>query len=135
VLSRLVVFRCLWADYFDQQGIQYAFFSALNATALQQARQEALAQQEEESRSPQDGDSQELLETPDAEDSDADHGNSDEDSSLSSDSYDEDSTGALFPLNDETTEDGRDPRAHVLSVLELEDLFTKAAPKLEGKPI
>ncbi|GAA5925872.1 hypothetical protein JCM3775_005140 [Rhodotorula graminis] len=48
-----------WADYFDANGIQYAFFSAANGIALQEerARQEelaALAEQSEESDSEDD---------------------------------------------------------------------------------
>ena len=38
--------RRQWADYFDSQNIRYAFFSAANATAIQQARRDALAAQE-----------------------------------------------------------------------------------------
>ena len=43
MLTEIAHRRRQWADYFDSQGIQYAFFSAANATALQQARRDALA--------------------------------------------------------------------------------------------
>jgi large subunit GTPase 1 len=35
--------------------------------------------------------------------------------------------------DDRDTPDGKDPRTKVLTVLELEDLFVKSAPPLEGK--
>jgi hypothetical protein len=34
--------RGIWADYFDSQGLRYAFYSATNATARQEALREAL---------------------------------------------------------------------------------------------
>jgi len=34
--------RRLWADYFDTQGVCYAFYSAANAVALQEAKREAV---------------------------------------------------------------------------------------------
>lgn len=34
----LILFRRRWADYFDQQRVGYAFFSAATAVALQEAR-------------------------------------------------------------------------------------------------
>lgn len=43
--------RCLWANYFEAQGIQYAFFSAANAVALQIARREASEAQLQKERS------------------------------------------------------------------------------------
>lgn len=44
--------RRVWADYFEEHGIRYAFFSAANAAALQAAKAEAeeLARQEEEDK-------------------------------------------------------------------------------------
>ncbi|KIP12574.1 hypothetical protein PHLGIDRAFT_98001 [Phlebiopsis gigantea 11061_1 CR5-6] len=107
--------RQVWADYFDAQGVQYAFFSAMNATALQEARKNALAaeqaQLDVEERAT--GEIEEQSEEEEEQESEEER--------------------YLFSLNEEDTEDGRDPRARVLSVLELEDLFVRAAPDLSGE--
>ncbi|KAI5836458.1 P-loop containing nucleoside triphosphate hydrolase protein [Schizophyllum commune Tattone D] len=106
-----------WADYFDKQGIQYAFFSAANATALQEARAAAAAAAEEVSRKEEskEDDDEEMLSDDEGFES----------ASESSESDDEHYFSA-----EEDTADGQDPRARVLSVLELEDLFMKCAPPL-----
>ncbi|KAF5385140.1 hypothetical protein D9615_001368 [Tricholomella constricta] len=131
--------RCLWADYFDAQNIRYAFYSAANAAAIQQARRDAVAaaqaqaaaltEDEEERRRHADDDVQsEVLESSD---SDSDYETTDG----SSDFYDE----AYFSAEEDSPE-GQDPRAKVLSVLELEGWFAKMAPDLSkfsdvsGKP-
>ncbi|KAF8846207.1 P-loop containing nucleoside triphosphate hydrolase protein [Paxillus ammoniavirescens] len=137
--------RRIWGDYFDAQGIQYAFFSAANAAALQQARREALPRSETEI------DASERRQHPDAIESntnsnayaepesssdsegphtphDDDDGESDPpDSDVDSDSDEE---RLRYVPTEEDTPDGRDPRTKVLSVLELEDLFATAAPDL-----
>ena len=110
--------RSQWANYFDQQHVQYAFYSAANATALQQARRER----------------EEILETlfsSDASENDAndsDHDLSGEHSTFSI-SHDD-----LYLSAEEDRED-RDPRAKILSVVELEELFLKMAPDLSSKYI
>lgn len=48
---------------------------------------------------------------------------------------DDDKSGYSPLVVEEDTEDGRDPRARVLSVLELEDLFIRVAPNLNGQCI
>ena len=108
-----------WADYFDKQGIQYAFFSAANATALQEARAAAAAAAEEAARK--------------------EEGKEDEDEEMLSDeegfesaSESPESDDEHYFSAEEDTADGQDPRARVLSVLELEDLFMKCAPPLSG---
>lgn len=117
----------------------------MNVTALQEARRNAEeAQREAEERAMQgtqeqsededeEGDMDEKTsarassppDTPEVPDEKGDLDESDDDYS-SDDEY-------LFSVNDEDTEDGRDPRARVLSVLELEDLFMRAAPNLSGE--
>jgi large subunit GTPase 1 len=143
------VHRRIWGDYFDAQGIQYAFFSAANAAALQQARREALPRSETEI------DASERRQHPDAIESntnpntyaepesssdsegphtphDDDDGESDPpDSDVDSDSDEE---RLRYVPTEEDTPDGRDPRTKVLSVLELEDLFATAAPDLSSMP-
>ncbi|KAF8078794.1 hypothetical protein FPV67DRAFT_1466520 [Lyophyllum atratum] len=134
--------RCLWADYFDSEGIQYAFFSAANAAALQQARRDALAAaQEQAGLATEDEDVEvyqddvnDVAEGVPSGDSQSDSG--DEMTDSSSESVHED---AYFSA-EEDTPDGQDPRARVRSVIELEEWFEKMAPDLSefsdalGKP-
>jgi large subunit GTPase 1 len=112
--------RRLWADYFDQQHVRYAFFSAANAAALQELRREMeLAKAREAER-----------ETTGNEES---SGSDDEDDPQTPEDEtpepQEDAQPFTLPV-EEDSEDARDPRTRVLSVLELEDLFSKVAPDL-----
>ena len=107
--------RSQWANYFDQHHVQYAFYSAANATALQQARRE----------------SEEILETlfsSDESEKEANDGLSAE-HSTSSISHDD-----LY-FSAEEDGDDLDQRAKILSVVELEELFLKMAPDLSSKYI
>ncbi|KAJ7102112.1 hypothetical protein B0H15DRAFT_813235 [Mycena belliarum] len=111
--------RCLWADHFDKQGIQYAFFSAANAAALQQARRDALLEMQEGEDGEDDPD--ESDDNEDFEDSEAEEESEESDYEEPEDFY--------FSAEEESPE-GQDPRARVLSVLELENLFERMAPDL-----
>ncbi|KIJ64999.1 hypothetical protein HYDPIDRAFT_124392 [Hydnomerulius pinastri MD-312] len=135
--------RRIWADYFDGQGIQYAFFSAANAAAIQQARRDALARSEAETEASQEHENQDQAPFADPESSsdsegprtprDGDDGKdlpSDSELDEESDSDDEEDSRHKYVPTEEDTPDGRDPRTKVLSVLELEDLFVTAAPDL-----
>ncbi|KAI0068282.1 P-loop containing nucleoside triphosphate hydrolase protein, partial [Artomyces pyxidatus] len=148
--------RRLWADYFDSQSIQYAFFSAANATALQEARREVLVA--EQLALDQDQEDTETSSTSSDEEEEDPiitslrelgvNGEDSEDLPDDTDDYEtEDESGSQASVPDmayfsdeEDTIDGQDPRAKVLSVLELEDLFKKSAPDLSafsdssGKP-
>jgi large subunit GTPase 1 len=110
--------RSQWANYFDQHHVPYAFYSAANATALQQARREA----EKISDTPYSSDESEN----DANDSD--HGLTGE-HSTSSISQDD-----LY-FSAEEDEDDRDLSAKILSVVELEEMFLKMAPDPSSKYI
>lgn len=100
----------LWADYFEKEKIQYAFFSAAKAVAIQQARQ--TTQNQEES----------LVESEPSGEKDLENLEGGDDGSESSDEMYFDTTeGADVEL-----------RARVLSVSELEALFISAAPDLSG---
>lgn len=125
--------RRIWADYFDGQGIQYAFFSAANAAALQQARRDATAQAEEE----------QLQDEVSLSDSDGPDTPSDD---VSEDDFTEEPVPKSPPQSESDTDDehqyvhteedspdGKDPRTKVLSVLELEDLFVTTAPDLSSE--
>lgn len=131
--------RRLWADYFDAQGITYAFFSAANAAALQEARREALAEEKRKAEAAEeaanhlydsDEDEDELM--PSAATDDVDEEDTSDADDASSES-DESEHNHYFIPTEEDTPDGQDPRARVLSVLELEDLFIKTAPELSSK--
>ncbi|TDL28206.1 P-loop containing nucleoside triphosphate hydrolase protein [Rickenella mellea] len=115
-----------WADYFDTQCIQYAFFSAANAAALQQARKDALELEAKEIEQNGDHDHDEddddepvddLAESPPA-------------TSESDGSYSEDEADINMYISANEEEGDPDPRTKVLSVLELEELFVKSAPNL-----
>ncbi|KAH9944191.1 P-loop containing nucleoside triphosphate hydrolase protein [Epithele typhae] len=139
--------RKLWADYFDSQGVKYAFFSAANAAALQEARKEAadtearLEEQQARSSEPNEGEDtplsqpatagDEALGPQESEDSDTSEDSPDEDELPEEDSDDDSEDGAFLPIEDD--QDAQDPRTRVLSVLELEDLFVKSAPDLACK--
>ncbi|KAF9477541.1 P-loop containing nucleoside triphosphate hydrolase protein [Pholiota conissans] len=115
--------RVQWADYFDSQGIKYAFYSAANEAAIQLARKEAadaLAREEEELA---------VRESP----SESDEEDSDDDADkigASFNSQDESDEEDMYFSAEEETEEGQDSRAKVLSVVELEVLFEKLAPDL-----
>lgn len=140
-----------WADYFEANGIQYAFFSAANGIALQEerARQEELARWEAENRVGGQGEGSESEEESEFEDELArmkvpKSGNKlrtgpsryqappgqDDSSEEEEDSDDElaqkmeRGMGISMPGSDEH------PRTRILSVLELEDLFLKHAPEI-----
>ncbi|KAF8549042.1 P-loop containing nucleoside triphosphate hydrolase protein [Imleria badia] len=140
--------RRIWADYFDEQGIRSAFFSATNAAALQQARRDSLAQREAESTpsqppsdaaaTDQQGTTSNMTAEPESSsDSEGPHtpDDHDEENDVPPDSdIDPTSDDERFRYvpTEEDTPDGRDPRTKVLSVLELEDLFVSAAPDLSS---
>ncbi|KAF7339623.1 p-loop containing nucleoside triphosphate hydrolase protein [Mycena sanguinolenta] len=112
--------RCRWADHFDKQGIQYAFFSAANATALQQARRDALERANNAAENEQKH----------ADEDEESDNEADESEEEFSDDESSDESAEFYFSAEEDSPEGQDPRAKVLSVLELESLFEKAAPDL-----
>lgn len=120
--------RRIWADYFDSQGIRYAFYSATNATArqetLREARDRATEANQRIESSEEDGEA-------DVEESMLD---ADMSSTTSSGSYDPIQAGSSDEELDLGSDEGtEDARAKVLSVLELEDLFIVSAPDSSGE--
>lgn len=89
--------RVAWADYFESQGIQYAFYSASNAAAVEGLLSGSMA------TSGPVNDDEEDSESEDASETDA-------------------------PSADQQQEE--DPRIHILTVQELEQLFIRSAPPL-----
>jgi len=135
--------RRVWADYFDSQGIRYAFYSATNATARQEILREASAAQRLTSARDSAAEANQRIESPE-EDGEADvEGTLNVDMSFTTSSGSDDliqtasSDGDVDPDdgddNDSDTNNYEDPRAKVLSVLELEDLFIASAPDLSGE--
>lgn len=113
--------RIHWANYFDEQNIQYAFYSAANASAIQAARLsslEAASQENNEPRSNNENDPPSPVEA---------HLDDDEDTSSEEET---DSEAGYYSVDEDPEE--QDPRARVLSVVELEDLFLSVAPPLTG---
>ncbi|BGO98802.1 hypothetical protein NBRC10513v2_003198 [Rhodotorula toruloides] len=139
-----------WADYFEANGIQYAFFSAANGIALQEerARQEELANGAEESSDEEDEDDipgmkipksgnklKGLNAKPKAEPAAAPRRRvvGPDESSDEEDEEDSDEElasimrrgmGISLPGSDESE------RTRILSVLELEELFLSHAPEV-----
>ena len=132
--------RKLWADYFDGQGIKYAFFSAANAAALQEARREAaeaeakLYEHQAVESAPTEsgplGPATSAASDEDADSSDESDVPDDDDDISSSEGGEDYGRGAFLPIDDEV--DAQDPRTKVLSVLQLEDLFVASAPDLSS---
>lgn len=115
--------RIAWAEYFDANGVQFAFYSAAVAAALQD-----MPLREEGIRAAPSAD--------DIDDSDED-GNHESDSPeseneehLSSPESNDDETEGSS--QQEESEHDADPRTRVLTVKELEDLFIRSAPPLTG---
>lgn len=142
-----------WADYFEAHKIQYAFFSAANATAIQEERARLLAIPDEE----EGGSSEEESTESESESEIEEEGSTmkipksgnklamagpsqgpgkdevEEDEYDDGDDTDEELANKMHrgaaistPGSDEAD------RTRILSVLELEDLFLKQAP--EGEP-
>jgi large subunit GTPase 1 len=125
----------LWADYFDQQGIQYAFFSAANAAVLQQARREPSDHNSEysdtEGTSMEDASSHQARE--------GEGGEDEQSSDEASEPPPSDELGVEEEIDEsielEDSPDDQDNRIRILSVRELEALFEKVAPDLASKPL
>jgi large subunit GTPase 1 len=143
--SYVFVDRCQWADYFDAQGIHYAFFSAANAVALQLARREAAEAQLRSEELEQDSDELEKEESEEEGDENiysppesprkshhTEEASSNNDTKSQTDSLHSHHDDAYFSAEENTPKD-HDPRATVLSVLELEELFLRMAPDLSGR--
>ncbi|QRV97297.1 50S ribosome-binding GTPase [Ceratobasidium sp. AG-Ba] len=130
-----------WADYFEKEGIQYAFFSAANAKALQEAKRLAEeashAQEEHETPLTSDEDDREddvensgRQEADDGEksaDPEPSQPRSPTDDSIEEAPHDPELDAHHLPVD---AGEADDPRTRVLSVLELEELFLSSAPDL-----
>ncbi|TXT15592.1 hypothetical protein VHUM_00095 [Vanrija humicola] len=125
--------RSVWADYFEEHGITYAFFSAADAAALleqaekQRRREEGLDDED-------DDDDEDEDDEPEHDDEELDE---EDDEEIEEDVEEEEDKQAdevakqleETKLNNEPVE-VEDIRTRVLTVTELEDLFISAAPPL-----
>jgi len=127
--------RVQWADYFDKNGIQYAFYSAATINALQEARREAEERAAKEEG--EDSDSEDDEDDAEEEEDDEETQSPPKDTpSVEGDSGDESENEVdYFSADEEEDEEAqheRDPRAKILSVDELENLFIKFSPDLSS---
>ncbi|CDW96598.1 hypothetical protein [Sporisorium scitamineum] len=122
--------RRYWADYFDAQGIQYAFFSAANAAAIQLAR----AEEEEPASAAVDQGAKDAkpLVGQEATDRVLDHSHAAVRDNLVAEKTfgQDDAVDAATATAATTLSATRDP-TRVLNVLELEELFMACAPPLD----
>ncbi|KAG8740975.1 hypothetical protein FRC10_003513 [Ceratobasidium sp. 414] len=126
-----------WAEHFEKEGIQYAFFSAANAKALQEAKRLAEGAShghgEHETRPASDEiDTEDEAEAPDhAETADPEpsHAQTFPNDSIEEPAVQGDPEADAHHLPVDAGE-ADDPRTRVLSVLELEELFLSSAPDL-----
>jgi large subunit GTPase 1 len=137
--------RRQWGGYFEKEGIDFAFYSAATATAIQQREAEILPIGElegEELKGPKERhrtdtrlDPNEAQRTTTSTNRD-DHDNSSESGEdqgfVQDGSYSEGEESREVLLDD--AED-QGPRTRVLTVGELEELFMKSAPNLNGTSI
>ncbi|KAF8329131.1 uncharacterized protein EI90DRAFT_3017371 [Cantharellus anzutake] len=151
--------RLKWAEYFEENKIRYAFFSAANANASQEARRAAQLQSatipsrndntrtegyEHKGNSKQGNgnmifqeksDNGEAKSQPTVDDVDSDASHTSDVVGAASDDESEGYLGdipAWARAKAESELENQDPRARVLSVLELEELFITSAPDLRS---
>jgi large subunit GTPase 1 len=130
--------RRIWAEYFESQDILYAFYSAADATARQEALQATSAIEEPTTTLNPASDESERDPLAEKDPSThAENGVADEDAGSTSSSetsasgsIQSESSGREESLLLEDNVVDEDPRAKVLSVLELESLFLASAPEL-----
>lgn len=118
--------RIKWADYFDANGVKFAFYSAMDAAALLEQERPfpstTLPEQQQQETADHPGDSD-------------DEGGSQ--SSGPTESEDEQPSldsgrGGDTSESEDDAKDETDARIKVLTVKELEELFIKSAPPLSG---
>jgi len=142
--------RRLWATYFEKEGIDFAFYSAATATAIQQREAETLPVAELEAEELEGLKERYRAEMPsnrsDSQRATASDTHDDRDNSDNSDLSDEgqddvqdrsySEEGSLdVLLDDPDIHQDQDPSTRVLTVGELEELFVKSAPNLDGTSI
>ena len=142
--ERLPEFRIAWADYFDSEGISYAFFSAAAASQKLPLDESDIAEDEEfieDQDEDEDDDAEAMTEGPEQECADADMEDDEEGWSTegeepqagpSTRTEQKLENGERLPLSEVAQDVANlsDARINVLSVSELENLFESAAPQV-----
>jgi large subunit GTPase 1 len=135
--SHDVSHRRKWADYFEKEGIQFAFFSAANAKALQEAKrlaEEAALDQPQQTEANESEDQSEIDSEDEVVDTIGDLTESHEDESMEEEPPQADVSADIDPHHlPVDASEADDPRTRVLSVLELEELFLSSAPDLSSE--
>jgi large subunit GTPase 1 len=126
--------RKAWADYFQEAGISYKFFSASLAKELNEARDlEEISEEEDEEENQQKAEASasklaekaKALNMQDTEEKDENESGVEEEGESGEDELQDD--------GDSFDEDGEDEGTRILTVEELEDLFLLHAPDNLGK--
>jgi large subunit GTPase 1 len=126
--------RKAWADYFQEAGISYKFFSASLAKELNEARDlEEISEEEDEDENQQKAEASasklaekaKALNMQDTEEKDENESGVEEEGESGEDEVQDD--------GDSFDEDGEDEGTRILTVEELEDLFLLHAPDNLGK--
>jgi len=126
--------RKAWADYFQEAGISYKFFSASLAKELNEARDlEEISEEEDEDENQQKAEASasklaekaKALNMQDTEEKDENESGVEEEGESGEDELQDD--------GDSFDEDGEDEGTRILTVEELEDLFLLHAPDNLGK--
>lgn len=136
--------RKLWAAYFEREGIDFAFYSAATATAIQQKEAETLpviGRGPEEPNGPKERHRAESSSDPgvseraplnNRDDDDNDSESDENQDDVQSEGYSEEEDSHEVLLSDPEIHQDQDPSTRVLTVGELEELFVKSAPNLDG---
>ena len=141
--------RKLWAAYFEREGTDFAFYSAATATAIQQREAETLpviGLGPEESNGPKERHRAENPSDPgvsersslnnrDDDDNDSESESDENQDDVQSEGSSEEEESHEVLLGDPEIHQDQDPSTRVLTVGELEELFVKSAPNLDGTSI
>lgn len=136
--------RRLWAAYFEKEGIDFAFYSATTATAIQQREADTLPVAELDSEGSKEQHRAENSSNSSEGERTALNNRDDYDNSAESDEDQDDVQGEGYSEEEESPEvspddteihQDQDPSTRVLTVGELEELFVKSAPNLDGLSI
>ena len=139
--------RKLWAAYFEREGIDFAFYSAATATAIQQKEAETFPiiglgseepngpRERHQAENPSDPGVSERTSLSNRDDDDNDSESDENQDDVQSESYSEEEESHEVLLGDPEIHQDQDPSTRVLTVGELEELFVKSAPNLGGMSI
>jgi large subunit GTPase 1 len=116
--------RVAWADYFEEAGVNYKFFSAALAKELNEAQDLSGSEDEEQEESEEE------------EDDESEEDESEEDNHLSTKTKRPSGKNHQVHgiISEQVTEQEEDERTRILTTGELEALFLQHAPEVENGP-